>query len=225
MQRMLNEEIAAIRLLAARLLQEKTRKNEACLLGFSQRVVLWQDFTSAPLVFLSALSRLRSESEDGETRMFDAISLVAPLLKARAGRKAIVLVSDCVDTSSQARVEDAIAAAQRADVGLYAVRLLDPDLVPSILGDDHLIAQSEIKELRQRVEHDIDQAWTVMQMACEATGGRAASTFAEIEEELDNQYSLGFNATPETDKPGAHKMRITSTTPGFTVRSKDTYYL
>jgi hypothetical protein len=53
MQSMLDEEIGAIRLLAARLLKEekKGKGNEACLLSSSQRVVLRHDFTSEPLLF------------------------------------------------------------------------------------------------------------------------------------------------------------------------------
>lgn len=227
MQSMLQEEIGAMRLLAAHLLKEESKGNEACLLSFSGRVVLWHDFTSAPLLFLSTLNRLRNdESDDDDTNLFDAIASVSSnILKTRAGRRAIVLISDCVDTASQVGLKGAITHAQRADVGVYALRMFDRDRVSKLLGNDHSFAPAEAKELQQRLDYDIDQAWNLIQIACGRTGGRAAATFGEIGEELENQYSLGFNLTPATAKRGAHNMNITVTSPGFTVRSKDTYYI
>ena len=219
MQSMLDEEIGATRLLAANLLKGERKGNEACLLSFSHRVVLRHDFTSAPLPFLSTLNRLRNDkSEDDDTSLFDAIALVSSnILKSRAGRRAIVLISDCVDTASQIGLDGAITRAQRADVGVYALRMFDRDRISKFLGNDHSFAPAEVKELQERLDHDLDHAWTLIQIACERTGGRAVSTFGEIQEELENQYSLGFNLTPATAKPGAHSMRITVTNPGFTV--------
>jgi len=214
-------------LFAAHVLKQGGKGNEACLLSFSQRVVLWQGFTSAPLLFLSALNSLGNDQSEGDdTNLFDAIASVSSgVLKPRAGRRVIVLISDCVDTASRIGLNDAITRAQRADVGVYALRMLDRNLVSKLLADEHLLAPGDVKELEQRVDYDIDQAWILIQAACERTGGRAVATFGEIEEELENQYSLGFKLTPETGQPGAHNMRITITTPGFTVRSKDTYYV
>ena len=227
MQSMLDEEIGAARLLAAHLLKGERKGNEACLLSFSQRVVLWHDFTSAPLLFLSTLNRLRNDqSEDDDTNLFDAIALASSsMLKSRPGCRAIVLISDCVDTASEIGLDGAITRAQRADVSVYALRMFDRDRVSKFLGNDHLFAPAEVKELQQRLDYDIDQAWSLIQIACERTGGMAVSTFGEIEEELENQYSLGFNLSAETGKPGAHKMSITTTRAGLTVRSKDTYYI
>jgi VWFA-related protein len=227
MQTMLDEEIGVIRLLAAHLLRGERKGNEASLLSFSKRVVLWHDFTSAPLLFLSTLNRLRNDKyEDDDTNLFDAIALTSSnILKSRAGRRAIVLISDCVDTASRIGLGGAITRAQRADVSVYALRMFDRDRVSKFLGNDHLFAPAEMEELQQRLDHDFDRAWSLIQIACERTGGRAVSTFGAIEEELENQYSLGFNLTAETGKPGPHKMSITTTRADLTVRSKDTYYI
>jgi len=59
---------------------------------------------------------------------------------------AIVLVSDCVDTASQVGLDGAITRAQKADIGVYALRMLDRDRVSKIPGDDHLVAPAEVKD-------------------------------------------------------------------------------
>ncbi len=118
--------------------------NEMFVIHFDREVELLRDFTSsreklhAELDQLGPTSRTQDNRQGPETagderprpsaretsQMYDAIFLAADdLMKPKTGRKALVLFSDGVDVGSKETMNDALDAAERANVPIYTVYL------------------------------------------------------------------------------------------------------
>ena len=139
------------------------------------------------------------------TAMYDAVYLAArEVLHDQVGRKAVVLISDGVDMGSKVDALEAIEAAQRADVVIYAVHYSDDEGYRMQAG-----RTASRDGWRPRGEY-------ALETLCNQTGGRLyrladesalAGTFEQIEEELRNQYSIGY--TPTNDSNSTEFRRIT----------------
>jgi VWFA-related protein len=143
-------------------------------------------------------------------------------MKNVTGRKALVLLSDGMDTGGPRTLTDAIEAAQDADAPVYAI-VSNPyaGSVALLAGAvaQYALIQSRIAEGRMR-------------RLAEETGGRyyiaskkdtAAGIFTQIEEDLRNLYVVGFYV-PEGDRDGKfHELRIETTRVGVKIRARKGY--
>jgi Ca-activated chloride channel homolog len=131
-------------------------------------------------------------SRQGGTSVHDSvIATCADLLAREPGRKTIVLISDGVDTTSRMKLADAIDAALRAEVVIYAIGIGDA----SYGGVD----EGMLKKL------------------CEATGGRAFipksprdldSAFAQLEQDMRQQYLLAYEPLNEAADGSFRKIEV-----------------
>ena len=156
------------------------------------------------------------------TAMYDAVYLSAnEVLHDQAGRKAVVLISDGVDMGSKLSAAEAIEAAQRAEVVIYAVHYSDDEGYRMQAG-----RTAGRDGWRPRGEY-------ALETLCNQTGGRLfrlsdaatlAATFQQIEEDLRNQYSIGY--TPTNDSDSTEFRRITLSLKDFKhkVSSRAGYY-
>lgn len=112
----------------------RPEKDKAFLIQFAEEVELIQDVTSSREKLDAALDQLESHQRAGPGRaggrgssstiLADAISLAADeVMKPQPGRKALIILADGDHIGS--RAEAAIAAAQRADTVVYAIRIWD----------------------------------------------------------------------------------------------------
>lgn len=144
--------------------------------------------------------------------IWDAVFTAARLkIKSVTGRKALVLLSDGLDTGSPHTLADAIEAAQDADVAVYTMMF---------------------KFTAGRVAHlesGTAEAW--MRRLAEETGGRyfdaskndTAGIFAQIEEDLRNLYVVGFSPS-EGDRDGKfHQLKIETPRAGVKIRARKGY--
>jgi len=118
-------------------------KDEAFLLHFDREVELLEDFTNSRDKLHHELdemgpTRREQNSNDGPvtsaddesgqshrhggTQLYDAIFLASDeLMKPQAGRKALVVLSDGVDRGSKDTLNDAVDAADKANVAVYTI--------------------------------------------------------------------------------------------------------
>jgi len=157
------------------------------------------------------------------TAMYDAIVFAAHRISGQAGRKALIVLSDGYDTSSAATISSAIEIAQRADALVYSIRFLDRDVfafeIPASQGGSPVP-----REGRKALER----------IAKETGGGFFDLTATEslqkiygrIEDELRNQYSLGFTPVAGREKsPSAYrKIHVSVKRKSLTVQARDGYY-
>jgi len=122
-----------------------TRAEEAFLIHFDREVELLEDFTRAREKLQHELDNLgpsehqshsplgpetsdedrsngRRTGNGGGTQLYDAIYLAADeLMKSKEGRKALVVFSDGEDRGSKENLNDAIDAADRANLAIYTI--------------------------------------------------------------------------------------------------------
>lgn len=101
----------------------RPQKDSAAIVQFDNRVGTVQDFTDDVEQLGKVLHSLRAV---GSTALYEAVYMASDMaseekLKMAPGRRVMVIVSDGEDTSSKVSRKDAIEAAQRNDVIIFAV--------------------------------------------------------------------------------------------------------
>ncbi len=177
----------------------------------------------------------------GGTTMYDAIFLAADeLLKKQQGRKAVVLLSDGVDNGSKTSIGGAIESAQRADMLVYSIRFADDaSRSPVSFGGPGMGrggrrggmgGGGRFPQPSAGGRNGVDGK-KILQRISEETGGGYFEVsgkmpidkiYDQIEEELRNQYSLGY--TPDQSSGGYHKILVSVKRKNLTVRARDGYY-
>lgn len=234
-------------------------KDKAFLIHFDREVELLQDLTSSRKELEAALKDVerpqlnRRPSGNGApqgrgqgrggggTALYDSVFLAADeILKKQQGRKAVVLLSDGVDTNSKTSIGGAIESAQRADMLVYSIRFADSDAGRSPVGfGGPGIARGgrrggmgggRFPQPSPGGRSGVDGK-KILQRISDETGGSYFEVtskmpidkiYDQIEEELRNQYSLGY--TPDASSSGYHKVLLEVKRKGLTVRSRDGYY-
>jgi VWFA-related protein len=193
-------------------LDKVLRKDDrAFLLAFDRQVQLIEGFT---LPELDA-----NANRAGGTALYDAIVFAARRIASAAGRKALIVLSDGYDTSSAASLSAAVETAQRADALVYSIRFLDRGVfafeVPASQGGSPV--PREGRKALERIARETGGAFFDLTNA-----ESLQKIYSRIEDELRNQYSLGF--TPVKGRPGYRKLRVSVKRKGLTVQARDGYY-
>ncbi len=179
----------------------------------------------------------------GGTALYDAIYLASnDMLKKQTGRKAIILLTDGMDNGSKVSLSEAISSSQHADALVYSVRIADEEggMNPGFgspgmgrhggwgggggMGGGHRGGGSSAYR---------PDGKKILQQISKQTGGgyfevskkkTVDEIYSQIEEELRNQYSIGYTSDrPESD--GAfRKIDLTVKPKGFIVQAREGYY-
>ncbi len=245
-RRVLGEQRAASFRFLDQVLRED--RDQAFLIHFDVDVELLQDLTSSRKELESALARLempdsrrpfgkraggggwpppRRGARGGMgigTTLYDSVLLASEELMTRQrGRKAIIVLSDGVDMGSKVPLSEAIEAAQRADTLVYTIRFFDEDF-----------NQGGGGRLGGRFPQERPDGRKVLQQIAKATGGgffevskkqSIERIYKQLEEELRNQYNLGFTPQQSGATAGYRKLRLTTKQRGLVVQARDGYYL
>jgi len=172
------------------------------------------------------------------THLYDAIYLASDeLMSKQQGRKAIVVLTDGVDHGSKETLAEAIETAQRADTVVYSILYADEQGYGNShgfgmggpYGGGHGGYGGHGGRSPQQERPDGKK---VLDQISRMTGGRMFEAskkdtvdkiYAEINEELRNQYRLGY--TPAKDlEAGYHKIHLTTNNKDLKVQARDGYY-
>jgi VWFA-related protein len=175
-------------------------------------------------------------SRGGGTLLYDAIYLASDeLMRKQQGRKALIILSDGVDHGSKETLTEAIETAQRADTIIYSILFKDDEGSGSfpggMMGPRGPYGGGHHGGGRYPQQERPDGK-KILEQISKATGGRlyevskketVDKVYGEIEQELRNQYSLGY--TPDKDTgPGYHKIQLTTKNKDLVVQARDGYY-
>jgi VWFA-related protein len=160
------------------------------------------------------------------TLLYDAVYLASDeLMSKQQGRKALIILSDGVDHGSKETVDEAIETAQRADTVVYSIFYTGEE------NGGHG-GHGPYGSPRQRDSRERPDGKSILEEISLKTGGRLFEVskketiekiYAEIDEELRNQYSLGY--TPDKGaEPGYHKLHVTTKNKDLKVQARDGYY-
>jgi Ca-activated chloride channel family protein len=182
-----------------------TLKNEdrLTLLAFNDNVFTLARSETDPAARSRAVDRL---APWGGTALYDVVLRALGLLDRQRGRRALILFSDGEDRSSQATVEDVERRLEVSDAPIY------------VIGQGRGLRERALRRTLDRLG--------------ETSGGRAFYTdrieelpevFAQIAEDLQNQYLLAYDPTnPERD--GSWRtIRVEVAGQPYRVRSRQGY--
>ncbi|MGA9800920.1 MAG: VWA domain-containing protein [Terriglobales bacterium] len=189
-----------------------------------------------------------SSHRGGGTLLYDAVFLASDeMMKKQPGRKALIVLSDGVDMGSKKSLESAIESAQRANTIVYSILFKDDDAygngggfgrtgigIPGMGGPG--MGRGGIGGGRgggggRRYPEQHADGKKILEQISKETGGRLFQVskkepvnqiYAQIQEELRNQYSLGY--TPNPAEPGYHKILVAATKKDLVVQARDGYY-
>lgn len=211
------------------------QKDEAFLISFGKSTDLLQDYTNSPRLLTAALQDLRG---DGQTPMigripvntgplptsgtpkgtllFDAVYLASnEKLKSEVGRKALILITDGEDQGSTYDRKTAVEAAQRSDAIIYSIYYVDRGFYAAYGMGFGGGGESDLKKMS------------------EETGGHVFTVngkhplndvFKEIQDELRNQYSIGYESTNPVRDGSFRHIEIKVDNPDYHVQARNGYY-
>jgi Ca-activated chloride channel homolog len=152
-----------------------------------------------PLMGIPTGPGLLAPPEEGTTAIFDAVALTSMDVLANAPglrRRAIILLTDGIDTTSRVQPKEAVNRALAAETVIYAIGIGN--------NKQEGVFRDVLKDLAQR------------------TGGRAffpdkkfdlQAAFAEIERELRTQYLIAYSSTNKKRDGSYRKITIEITNP------------
>jgi VWFA-related protein len=169
----------------------------------------------------------------GGTLLYDAVYLAGDeLMSKQRGRKAVIILSDGVDQGSHEGMTSAIETAQRADTVVYSILFKD-DQVYSGRGGSVSMGPYGIGRRGGRYPQERrPDGKKILEQMSRDTGGRMFEVskkepvdkiYAQIEEELRNQYTLGYTPAKDTGA-GYHKIHVATKQKDLVVQARDGYY-
>jgi len=173
----------------------------------------------------------------GGTLLYDAVYLASnELMKKQLGRKAVIVLSDGVDRGSKETLASAVEAAQRADTLVYSILFADqqPYGGGGGYGGRGMGGMGRHGGGRggypQQTRPDGKK---ILEQISRETGARLFEVskkqpieqiYSQIQEELRNQYSLGYTPDKADVGAGYHKIRLMTKQKDLIVQARDGYY-
>jgi VWFA-related protein len=194
-------------------------KDQACLVRFDTSVETLQPLTSSRSDLSSALSRLRIPGEFA-TLIYSAVHQSSEnVMHPQPGRKAFILLTDGVAFRDPTSIGSAIEFAQRADTILYSIRFSDSKFTRPIRAAVLAAAKEHGKQALHRMAEETGG------ISFEVTKKQSIEAiYAQIEDLLRNQYSIGYTP-PRSDPDGKyHKLKLTTHDRQQIVHARDGYY-
>ncbi|MBV8572759.1 MAG: VWA domain-containing protein [Acidobacteriaceae bacterium] len=179
------------------------------LFSFNWRTNLEVDYSRSQKRAERALHALHGE---GGTSLYDAVYLACDTLDGRDGRHVMVLVTDGGDTTSYKKYQDALEAAQRADVVLYPIVVVPiANDAGRNVGGEHALATMA--------------ASTGGRIFYPDTFERLDTAFGDVIAELRTQYLIGFYPKDVLEEPRRyHPVDVQLDNPSLKVSTRSGYY-
>ncbi|HEY0320324.1 MAG TPA: VWA domain-containing protein [Pyrinomonadaceae bacterium] len=195
---------------------------------------------------------IRRTRTGGGTRLYDAVDqVINKHLKRITGRKAVVLFTDGVDTTSRrATYESTVRDAEELDALIYPVAYDTRDSMGSIGGGTQIplpggrggiIIGTPFPRMPGptgggrgggTTQGEYRRASAYLSELAQKTGGRVyngssrvglSQAFAWVAEELRRQYSLGYYPRPQGQEGQRRQIKVRVNQPSLVVNARDSY--
>ena len=207
-------------------------KDQAFLIQFGAEAELLQDLANSARTLQQGLKQLRlsvpvgglhpgpvpTMQNQAGTILYDAVYLaVNDELKHEVGRKALVLITDGVDTGSKITRDKAIEAAQKGDAIIYSIDYQDRGAYGGGFGSISFGGGGE-GELRRMSSETGGQVFHVDR------SHSLDDIFREIQDEMRSQYAITYQP-PNPKRDGSyHKIDIKLTNKDYKPQARKGYY-
>jgi Ca-activated chloride channel family protein len=189
-------------------------KDEVALFAFDQELREVQPFTTDSSAVVDALPKLDAY---GTTALYDAIAKAAERLETRpTPRRAVIVVTDGLDTASTKTIEDVSGFASSIDVPVYVVVVTTPSNHPT-RGSAPL--QNEGEPISTRLANLA--AWTGGDMLIASTPAETSLIARRLVIDLRHQYQLAFESST---RAGWHQVAVRTRNPDLQVRARTGYF-
>ena len=187
--------------------------DEVALFAFDQTLTEVQSFTSSAAVITDALPRLEAY---GTTALYDAIASTAERLEARPNkRRAVIVVTDGLDTASSKTVRDVSGLASAIDVPVYVVVVMSPMNHPVHGGAPTQIEGELVTTRLANLAY-----WTGGDMLIASTPDEISLAARQLVVDLRHQYLLAFESSTRS---GWHQVDVRTRKPDLQVRARSGY--
>jgi VWFA-related protein len=169
------------------------------------------------------------------TTLYDSILLASnELMKKQQGRKALILLTDGVDNGSRVPLSQAIESAQRADTLVYSILFAGQENQQPFGGMGPGMGRrgGMGRYPPQQQPQHADGKKVLQRISTETGGGffevskkdSIDQIYDRIQDELRNQYSLGYTSDNEAGSNGFRKIAVTVKQKGLIVQTREGYY-
>lgn len=203
---------------AIQLIHGLGEEDRVAVYAFDRDLYLLSEFENTKEEAIDSLTRLEPF---GSTALYDAVvTLSSRVIHEGFGRRAIVVVTDGVDTSSDASVAEAVSRASSVDLPVYAIRVVSPVDDPE-------------SELFLGVHGANFKGQDALRRFSEATGGvmfegsqwsQLVAASARIREELKTQYRIVYIPQNESDTGAFRRIQVQTRRRGIEARTRKGYF-
>jgi VWFA-related protein len=209
-------------------------KDQAFVLSFDVNVDVLQDFTNSPRLLSRALNKAEINTGGGGggmpgagggtipsiggqrgTVLYDAVFLASnEKMGSETGRKAMILLTDGEDEGSRTKIQEAIAAAQKANVIVYTILIADRGFYGGFgMGYSGYSAMKKMTEETGGRLIDVGN-----------NGAKLQAAFAQIEDELRTEYVASYTPKSTALDGKFHKVNVECKGDGLKVQVRKGYY-
>jgi len=228
-------QLAQIKSAAKAFIGELRADDRVMVVTFDKRITVLCEPTSDRQLLEKAISVAQS---GGGTSLYGAIDLVIrEHLKRIRGRKAIILFTDGVDTTSkEATYDSTLRMAGELDALIYTVRYNTYNYVavaPTASVVDPIQGPAQVATSRgEPLDVAYKRAGNYLSLLSDSTAGRLYNAtsldrlkevFAKIAAELREQYSLGFYPSNKSSSKSAHRLNVNVSVPNIAVRYRRSF--
>jgi Ca-activated chloride channel homolog len=212
-----------------------SREDRIAIIGFDDEVYLALDWSNDLKKVRRALGKLKP---GGRTALYDAMYTAAnDQLKDIEGRKAIILLTDCVNNQSRYGFQDASLKIVKSQASLYVVSkteivkeqasrerrvVMMADILKRMFGDN----EDYVAEYFKKKENEMAEL-------AEKTGGRCffpanynrlINTYSEVARELKSKYYLTYISNQPLQPNSYHRIAIEYLKPADKLIYRRGYY-
>ncbi|HWQ33759.1 MAG TPA: VWA domain-containing protein [Blastocatellia bacterium] len=222
---------------AIRFIEQLQPEDRVMVVSFDSGLHLDCGFTGDREVMRQAI---RQTKTGGSTRLYDAVDVtLTEQLNQIEGRKAIVLFTDGVDTSSRDTSQTSIRLVEESNVVVYPVKYDTEERTPYYGGRGGTTGSIQIPGWPGAKTptigggtEDYHYAGVYLQKLAEASGGRLHNAdtlsdvdraFARIAEELRHQYLLSYYPSNTAEDGSYRSLKVRVDQPDLIVRARQGY--
>jgi VWFA-related protein len=206
-------------------------EDRVIVVSFDSRVNVVSEATSDREALQKAILRIKS---GGGTSLYSAVNVaVSERLNRIRGRKAIVLFSDGVDTTSKnATYEETLHTAQELDALIYTIQYNTYSDLTASNANEGFNGAELMTAKGEPLQVAYTRAKRYLNLLAEKSGGRPffadsvehlKATFARIAQELRQQYSIGFYPKHDAGDDGTRQIKVKIDQPGIVIRTRRSY--
>lgn len=198
----------------------RPNKDKVFIMQFDSAVTMRQALTSNigklddSLAYVDTETRAQIIRQDGGgTLLYDAVARASDdTMSKLTGRKALIVLSDGVDFGSHIELQDAVDAAVRADTLVYSILYADSAYYGPFGGREGRRALQGMSEQTGGGYFEVSRKQPVDRV------------FAILEEELRNQYNIGYVSDRPVTISEFRKIEAAVKGKGLTVQARRRYW-